>query len=94
MLPQFQVLTTPAFEKEVRKLTKRNPGLASVFETMTVILGNDPYNRGSQHNIKKLAGLKPGQGQWRIRAGDYRLRYDIFGQQVVLHSFRHRKETY
>jgi mRNA-degrading endonuclease RelE of RelBE toxin-antitoxin system len=38
--------------------------------------------------------LKPGEGQWRIRWREYRLRYDIFGSEVVLHSFRHRKEAY
>lgn len=94
MPPQFQVLATPAFEKEGRKLTRRNPDLVSALEKLVLILGDDPYNRGGQHNIKKLAGLKPGQGQWRIRFGDYRLRYDIFGQKIVLHSFRHRREAY
>jgi mRNA-degrading endonuclease RelE of RelBE toxin-antitoxin system len=38
--------------------------------------------------------LKPGEGQWRIRAGDYRLRYDIFGRDVVLYAVRHRTEAY
>jgi len=47
-----------------------------------------------QHKIKKLAGLKTGEGQWRVRWRDYRLRYDIFGSEVVLHSFRHRKDAY
>lgn len=50
--------------------------------------------RSGLHPIKKLAGLKPGEGQWRIRWREYRLRYDIFGSEVVLHSFRHRKEAY
>jgi len=43
---------------------------------------------------RKLAGLKPGEGQWRIRAGDYRLRYDVFGHDIVLYALRHRKEAY
>ncbi|MBI3961397.1 MAG: type II toxin-antitoxin system RelE/ParE family toxin [Deinococcus sp.] len=38
--------------------------------------------------------MNPGAAQWRIRAGDYRLRYDIVGSDVVLYSFRHRKEAY
>jgi len=33
-------------------------------------------------------------GQWRDRVGDYRIRYDIKGQVVVLHVVRHRKEVY
>jgi len=58
------------------------------------ILREDPHNRGGQHKIKKLMGLKPGEGQWRIRWREYRLRYDIFADEVVLHFFRHRKEAY
>jgi mRNA-degrading endonuclease RelE of RelBE toxin-antitoxin system len=57
-------------------------------------LTEDPHNRSGRHSIKKLAGLKPGEGQWRIRWREYRLRYDIFETDVVLHSFRHRKEAY
>ncbi len=53
-----------------------------------------PQNRTSRHQIKKLAALKQGEGQWRIRWREYRLRYDIFGRDVVLHSFRHRREAY
>jgi mRNA-degrading endonuclease RelE of RelBE toxin-antitoxin system len=63
-------------------------------EELLAILQEDPHNRSGQHKIKKLAGLKPGDGQWRIRWRDYRLRYDIFCEAVVLHSFRHRREAY
>ena len=33
-------------------------------------------------------------GQWRIRVGDYRIRYDIEGEQVLLYRVRHRREIY
>jgi mRNA-degrading endonuclease RelE of RelBE toxin-antitoxin system len=68
--------------------------LVPALEELLRILRQDPHNRTGQHNIKKLTGLKPGEGQWRIRWREYRLRYDIFGSEVVLHSFRHRKEAY
>jgi len=38
--------------------------------------------------------MKAGEGQWRIRCRDYRLRYDIMGKDVALHTFRRRKEAY
>jgi len=90
----FRVLTTPAFEREFRKASKGNTALMGALEELLGILQGDPHNRTGQHNIKKLAGLKPGEGQWRIRWREYRLRYDIFGEEVVLHSFRHRREAY
>jgi mRNA-degrading endonuclease RelE of RelBE toxin-antitoxin system len=94
MAGAFRVLTTPALEREFKKISKANPALISAFEELLEILRQDPHNRSNQHPIKKLAGIKPGEGQWRIRWREYRLRYDIYGADIVLHSFRHRRETY
>jgi len=94
MAESFRVLSTLAFEREFRKISKGNPSLIAGFQELLTILQVDPQNRTSSHKIKKLAGLGPGEGQWRIRWRDYRLRYDIFGRDVVLHSFRHRREAY
>jgi mRNA-degrading endonuclease RelE of RelBE toxin-antitoxin system len=94
MAPAFRVLTTPAFEREFRAISKRDSALVLALEELIEILSNDPQNRSMRHKIKKLAGLKPEEGQWRVRWKDYRLRYDIFGNEVVLHSFRHRKDAY
>jgi mRNA-degrading endonuclease RelE of RelBE toxin-antitoxin system len=94
MAGKFRVVTTPAFEREFRKASKGNAALLDAVEELLASLREDPHNRSGQHNIKKLAGLKPGDGQWRIRWREYRRRYDIFGEEVVLHSFRHRREAY
>jgi mRNA-degrading endonuclease RelE of RelBE toxin-antitoxin system len=94
MADEHRVLTTPAFERDFRKASKGNPALVGALEQLLGVLRNDPHNRSGKHNIKKLVGPKAGEGQWRIRWRDYRLRYDIFGQEVVLHSFRHRREAY
>ncbi len=90
----FRVLTTPAFEREFRRSSKGNRQLVAALEELVAILEVDPHNRDARHNIKKLSGLNPGEGQWRIRWREYRLRYDISGEEVVLHSFRHRREAY
>lgn len=90
----FRVLTTPAFEREFRRVSKGNLILVAALENLITTLREDLYNKSGQHKIKKLAGVQPGGGQWRIRWREYRLRYDIVGQEVVLHSFRHRKEAY
>jgi len=90
----FRVLTTPSFEREFRKISRGDLALVGALEELVGILSQDPHNRTERHKIKKLAGLRTGEGQWRIRWRDYRLRYDIYGNEVVLHSFRHRKEAY
>ena len=33
-------------------------------------------------------------GAWRIRVGDYRIRYDIEDDQVLLYRVRHRRDIY
>ncbi len=94
MAGTFRVLTTPAFEREFRAISKKDPTLVRALEELIEVLSDDPHNRSGRHKIKKLAGLKQGEGQWRVRWRDYRLRYDIFASEVVLHSFRHRKDAY
>jgi len=90
----FRILVTSHCEREVRDLLSSNPELTVSFEKLKTILQKDPLNTTRQFPIKKLKGVKPGQGRWRIRTGSYRLRYDVFGKDVVLYSFRHRKESY
>jgi len=59
------------------------------------ILEADPYNYSRSHDIKKLEGIPKGYGQYRIRAGRFRFRYDIEGEIVYLKvcSLR-REDTY
>jgi mRNA-degrading endonuclease RelE of RelBE toxin-antitoxin system len=90
----FRVLSTPPFERDFRKLSHGRPSLVEAVTEMQALLREDPHNRSGQHKIKKLAGYKTGEGQWRIRWKEYRLRYDIVGNDVVLYSFRHRKDAY
>jgi mRNA-degrading endonuclease RelE of RelBE toxin-antitoxin system len=94
MISRFRVLATPSFERDFRKTSKGSQLLVNALEELVAVLAEDPHNRSGRHSIKKLAGLRPGEGQWRIRWRDYRLRYDIVGTEVVMHSFRHRKEAY
>lgn len=94
MSQHFNLRTTSLYRHSVEQLTKRNRSLFDVVDRLLDALEEDPYNHSGRYNIKKLREIKSGKGQWRIRAGNYRLRYDIIGQDVVLYSFRHRKEAY
>lgn len=84
MTARFRVLTTPSFERDFRKTSKGNQVLVDALEGLMAILAEDPHNRSGRHKIKKLAGLKPGEGQWRIR----------FCKRGLMHPFRHRKDAY
>ncbi len=87
MPEQFRTLTTPVFDRDARRIGRRNPKFPGQFAQILAALEEDPYNINRKRDIKKLANLKPGQGQWRVRFGNYRLRYDIFGRDVVYTRF-------
>jgi mRNA-degrading endonuclease RelE of RelBE toxin-antitoxin system len=91
---RFRLVATPSYERDVRKLTKRHPKLLPVVLELLKVLETDPTNQARQHDIRKLKGVPPGEGQWRIRSGNYRLRYDVYKNEVELHSFTDRKEAY
>jgi len=56
------------------------------------VLETDPFNRSRAHQIRKLDGVRAGGGQYRLRSGRWRFRYDILGQEIVLHYCGLRRE--
>lgn len=91
----FSVRSTARFEREYKALVKRHPDLDSHFRKAVEILRQDPYNHSRAHPIKKLQGIAPGEGQYRIRLGRFRLRYDIEDQTVFLvYCGLRREDTY
>jgi mRNA-degrading endonuclease RelE of RelBE toxin-antitoxin system len=92
MTPEFVVLATSRFERELKKLAAQHPGLSDLFGNVVPILKADPYNRSRQHAIKKLQAVPAGEGQYRIREGRFRFRYDIDGQTVYLKACSLRRE--
>jgi mRNA-degrading endonuclease RelE of RelBE toxin-antitoxin system len=90
----YRILVTSFFERDVRRQSKKDRKVLKEIENLKEILAVDPYNLTKRFDIKKLKGIKPGEGQFRIRVKDYRLRYDIFDQDVILYSFRHRRDIY
>ena len=75
------------FHPEVRKLLARldaatHRRMLEAIDTLT----ENPY-RG-----KKLQGVDV--GQWRLRVGDYRIRYDIAEDVVFILRIGHRREIY
>jgi mRNA-degrading endonuclease RelE of RelBE toxin-antitoxin system len=94
MSAAFRVFTTRAFDRSIKRLAKKNPDIPEIFEALLGVLSSDPLNTTRRHQIKKLTNVEQGDGQWRIRSGVYRLRYDVEGSTVTLHSINHRSEAY
>lgn len=94
MPKNYRVLFTSYFERDIKPYLKKNKIALKLLVKAKEILEKDPYNLVNKHNIKKLHGIKSGEGVFRLRVNNFRLRYDIFKKDVVLYSFRHRKDVY
>ena len=92
MTPLFIVQTSPRFERLFKKLRKHHAELPGLFREAIDILEIDPYNRTRRHSIKKLVDPRQ-DGQYRLRLGRFRFRYDIIGQTVELKTCAHRREN-
>ncbi|HXR39200.1 MAG TPA: hypothetical protein VN776_08905 [Terracidiphilus sp.] len=55
----------------------------------------DPHNKSHNYPIKKLQGVAAGEGQYRLRSGRFRFRYDIAEREaVLLYCGLRREDTY
>ncbi len=87
MPPRFVVRLTPSFERDLENLP---PAVLTKILVEVKRPEDNPF--GPAPRIKKLKGK--GVGQWRLQVWPYRVRYDIFEDEVVLYRVRHRKEMY
>ena len=90
----YYIITTPQYGRDVRKLSRKHPEIIKQLDHMIKILEGDPYNHTKRHRIKKLNDVKRGSGQYRLRSGDYRLRFDIYEHNVVLQVIKPRPKAY
>ncbi len=88
----FRAYTTPSFDREFKKAVGKDRELLTAFSKVMAMLSFDPFNLKREYNIKKLTGVA--YGKWRLRLGDYRIKYDIDGLRVILHSIKNRKDAY
>ena len=95
MRPPFEVIATSHFERAFDKLSRHHAELSKVYPRIISVLETDPYNVSRSHDIKKLQDIPAGVGQYRIRAGRFRFRYDVEAQVVWLKACSlRREETY
>ena len=91
----YSVVTTEHFDRLLKKLAPKHPELVERFEEAIGILSLDPCNKSRKYAIKKLQGVAEGEGQYRIRSGRFRFRYDVAEREVVLlYCGLRREDTY
>ena len=61
MLPPFRTRSSHSFERDIRRLTKRNPTLLLRVKEAAAILSEDPCNTTGRYNIKKLNAVASGE---------------------------------
>jgi mRNA-degrading endonuclease RelE of RelBE toxin-antitoxin system len=90
----FTVRTTPRFDRSLKSLARKHAELPDVLSEAVSVLRSDPYNQSRRHQIKKLEGVPRGEGQYRLRIGRWRVRYDIWSEkrEVVLNFCGLRRE--
>ena len=73
----------------VQLLAIPQPAALTILQALTP-LGDDP--RRSDANVKKLAGY---EDRYRLRAGDYRIIYEVTDQQLIILivGVGHRREV-
>ena len=84
---RFTVNLTPSFLRDLEALPRKEQ--ERILKTLKR-LEAEPF--GPPPHVKKLKG--EGVGQWRLRVGVYRVRYDVVRQDIVLYRVRHRKDIY
>ncbi len=95
MTPRFSVRSTPRFNRLLKKLARKHSELPDRFSEALTILTTDPHNIAGSYPIKKLKGIGPGEGQYRLRLGRWRFRYDIWGDVVeISYCGLRREDTY
>lgn len=92
-MSSFIVHTTGSFERSSKKIIKKDRKANKIIKEVIETLEKDPYGKDGS-KISKLTDIKQNDGVWRIRFGDYRVRYDVFEKDVVLHSIKNRKDSY
>lgn len=86
MTPEYRLVPSKVFLKDLERLPARErPLVAEALERLKL----EPL---AGRNVRKLSATKI--GVWRLRVGDYRVRYDIEGDEIRLHTIRHRRDAY
>ena len=81
---KYEVQLKPRAKKDLRQISKNDAGrIVSAMEKLKNDLAGD---------VKRLTDFTP---EYRLRVGDYRVLFEIEGQNIiVVYRVRHRREAY
>ncbi len=82
-MKRFKIVPTKTFTKDFKRLPP---------ETKRRVLAALERIKQNPYQGRKVKAVET--GEWRWRVGDYRIRYDIEGEDIVLLRVRHRREIY
>ena len=85
-MTDYKLIPSKIFLKDLAKLPS---DIRPKVKKELLALKKDPHG---VRNIKKLTNVDA--GAYRLRIGDFRLRYDVSGDDIELHIIRHRKDVY
>ena len=80
---RYQLEYAPSALDDLRSLPKR--------EAEQILRKIQRLEHGLHGNIKRLQNIDIG---FRLRMGDYRVLFDVFGDKIVIQSVGHRKDIY
>ena len=86
----YTIEITPAAEKTLLKLAKKDRALMVRIDRALLSLSDDPNPSNSKHLIGEVNSL------YRLRVGDYRIIYQIDGGKLIVLVVHvgHRKDVY
>jgi mRNA-degrading endonuclease RelE of RelBE toxin-antitoxin system len=88
MPDSFDVAYSPAAARDLDRLPAQDA--ERIMRAVGSKLAQAPFQYA-----KKLAGVPAGQGQWRFRVGDYRIRFDFAApSRLLVFRIRHRRDVY
>lgn len=79
----INVTLMPKAIKDLQKIQKT--------DALKIVRRLQEMEKGLNGNIKKLTNFTP---EYRLRIGDYRILFELSGNEVIVYRITHRKQAY
>ena len=79
----YEINFKPTSVKDLKKIDKKNQKV--------IINKIEKMSDNFTGDIKKLTNFTP---EYRLRIGDYRVLFEIEGNNIIVYRIKHRKESY